>query len=161
MSSNYRSNEGMACDAVLRFIEAREGQKRRDLTFPEKMHEDGPVELVCFVGEQRFAFEHTRIEPFPGHIQLEAEAKRHFEPIADMLVGQLSAEERFELQVPVGILLGKNDREVRPIQEALVRWVIEVAPTLPIAKPWRYSLPIVMVAPPGVPFMVSKSSTIR
>jgi hypothetical protein len=81
MSATDRSNEGKACDAVLRHIEAREGGARRDVIFPEKTHDIGPVELVCTVGMRRFAFEHTRIEPFAGHIQLEAEAARHFTPI--------------------------------------------------------------------------------
>jgi hypothetical protein len=81
MSATDRSNEGKACDAVLRDIEARERAVRRDLIFPEKTHDVGPVELVCTVGARRFAFEHTRIEPFAGHIQLEAEAERHFKPI--------------------------------------------------------------------------------
>src|SRR5260370_365727 len=89
MTGTDRSNEGKACDAILQNIEAREGGMRRDLIFPEKTHHVGPVELVCTIGEQRFAFEHTRIEPFAGHIRLEAEARRHFQPITDMLSGEL------------------------------------------------------------------------
>jgi hypothetical protein len=155
MTGTDRSNEGKACDAILRNIEAREGGMRCDLIFPEKTHHVGPVELVCTIRKQRFAFEHTRIEPFAGHIRLEAEAKRHFQPIIDMLAGMLPAEDRFELNVPAGAVLGRNDREVRPIQEALVRWIVATAPSLPIARPGRYVLPVQKVTPPGVPFAVS------
>ncbi len=155
MSTTDRSNEGKTCDAVLRHIEAREGGVRRDLIFPEKTHSVGPVELVCTVGARRFAFEHTRIEPFAGHIQLEAEAERHFKPITDRVASQLPAESRFELEVPVGAMLGLNDRAVRPIQDALVRWSLATAPGLPIAFPGRRILPIQKVTPPGVPFAVS------
>jgi hypothetical protein len=155
MTRTDRSNEGKACDVILGNIEAREGEKRRDLIFPEKTHHVGPVELVCTIGEQRFAFEHTRIEPFAGHIQLEAEAERHFQPITDMLAGKLPVEDRFELNVPAGVLLGRNDREVRPIQEALVKWVVATAPSLPIARLGRYVLPAQKVTPPEVPFAVS------
>jgi hypothetical protein len=124
MKTTDRSNEGKACDAVLRHIEAREGATRRDLIFPEKTHSTGPVELVCAVGTQRFAFEHTRIEPFAGHIQLEAEAHRHFQPITDKVVNQLPSASRFQLDIPAGAMLGLNDRAARPIQDALVRWIL-------------------------------------
>ena len=155
MSATDRSNEGRACDAVLGDIEARIGAPRRDLIFPEKTHGVGPVELVCTVGTQRFAFEHTRIEPFAGHIQLESEAKRHFEPITERVKNQLPAENRFELEVPAGAMLGLNDRAARPIQDALVRWILATAPGLRTAQPGRYILPIQKVTPPGVPFVVS------
>jgi hypothetical protein len=155
MSATDRSNEGKACDAVLRAIEVRIGATRRDLIFPEKTHSVGPVELVCTVGTQRFAFEHTRIEPFAGHIQLEAEAKRHFEPITDRVAAQLPVESRFELEVPVGAMLGLNDRAARPIQHALARWILATAPGLPIAFPGRRISPIQKVTLPGVPFTVS------
>jgi hypothetical protein len=155
MSATDRSNEGKACDAVLRHIEAREQTMRHDLIFPEKTHSVGPVELVCIVGTRRFAFEHTRIEPFAGHIQLEAEAKRHFQPITERVANQLPAESRFELEVPAGAMLDLNDRTARPIQDALVRWILATAPGLPTARPGRYILPIQKVAPPGVPFAVS------
>jgi hypothetical protein len=155
MSATDRSNEGKACDAVLRSIEAREGAARRDLTFPERTHSVGPVELVCTVGVQRFAFEHTRIEPFAGHIQLEAEAERHFKPITDRVAGQLPPESRFELDVPAGAMLGLNDRAARPIQDALARWILDTARGLPIAPLGRYILPIQKMTPAGVPFAVS------
>jgi len=155
MTAISGSNEGRACDAVLRHIEAREGQIRSDLSFPEKMHDVGPVELVCRLGAQRYAFEHTRIEPFAGHIRLEAEADRHFTPLSGMLAEKLPADERFELHVPAGVLLGKNDREVRPIQGALAQWIIATAPTLPIARFGRYAVPIQKVTVAGVPFAVS------
>src|ERR1019366_5986497 len=141
MSTTDRSNEGKACDAVLRHIEAREQTMRHDLIFPEKTHSVGPVELVCIVGTRRFAFEHTRIEPFAGHIQLEAEAKRHFQPITERVANQLPAESRFELEVPAGAMLDLNDRTARPIQDALVRWILATAPGLPTARPGRYILP--------------------
>lgn len=155
MTATDRSNEGKACDAVLRDIEASLGAARCDLIFPEKTHSVGPVELVCTVGTQRYAFEHTRIEPFAGHIQLEAEAKRHFQPITDRVARQLPAESRFELDVPAGAMLGLNDREARPIQNALAQWILVTASTLPTAQPGRYILPVQKIKPPGVPFTVS------
>ena len=74
-------HEGKACDAVIRVLEAREGQSRRDIRSPEKDGDPAPIELTCRIGDRLFAFEHTGIEPFAGHIKFEAEAKRHFDPI--------------------------------------------------------------------------------
>jgi|SRR5271165_2353491 len=155
MTAINSSNEGKACDAILRHIEARDGHTRSELAFPEKTHDVGPVELICAVGPRRYAFEHTRIEPFVGHIQLEAEAERHFQPLSEMVAGKLPSDDRFELHLPFGALLGKHDREVRPIQQALAEWIIATAPTLPIAAIGRVVLPVQKVSVLGVPFAVS------
>jgi len=56
-------HEGKACDAVLRRIEAREMAVRRDVIFPEREHHAGPVELICNIGAQKYAVQHTIIEP--------------------------------------------------------------------------------------------------
>jgi len=155
MSRTDRSNEGKACDAILRQIEARERAARCNLIFPEKTHQVGPVELVCNVGPHLFAFEHTRIEPFAGHIQLEAEAERHFNPISERVAPLLPAQSRFELHLPAGAMLGLNDRDARPIRDALVNWILAEAPGLPTARPGRFILPVKNFTPPGVPFAVS------
>jgi hypothetical protein len=152
MNATDRSNEGKACDAVLPHIAVREGATRPDLIFP--MHSVGPVELVCTVGTQRFALEYTRIEPFVGHIQLEAEAKRHFQPITDAVASQLPVDSRFELDIQAAAMLALSDRAAHPIQEALARWILSTAPTLPIVRLHRYVLPIQRVTPGGVPFAV-------
>ena len=76
-----RTHEGKACDAVIRRIEAREGHSRSDLTFPEKKQDwAAAVEVTCRIGDQLFAFEHTTIEPFERHLELEARASVHFNP---------------------------------------------------------------------------------
>lgn len=74
-------NEGKACDAVIRRIEAREGHTRTELRFPEREHHSAPVELTCRIGHHLFAFEHTSIEPFERLTELEAKAGAHFKPI--------------------------------------------------------------------------------
>ena len=155
MATVEDSNEGKACDAILRHIEARDGHARSELSFPEKAHDVGPVELVCKVGPQLYAIEHTRIEPFAGHIQVEKEFERHFKPLMEMVGDQLPADDRFELHLPFGALSGKHDRDVRPIHEALAAWIIATAPTLPVAGIGRVVLPVQKVSVPGVPFTVS------
>jgi hypothetical protein len=56
-------NEGKCLDAVLKVIEGQHRETRKIL------ERDTPtsrgIELLCNVGRQRYAFEHTLIEPFP------------------------------------------------------------------------------------------------
>src|SRR6202030_3666064 len=58
-SGRMQFNEGKACDAVLRHLEARERAERSNIRRPEEEHHVGPVELVCNVGSALYAFEHT------------------------------------------------------------------------------------------------------
>ena len=44
-----RSNEGKACDAVIRHIEAREGSARQNLQSPERERDSAPIELTCSI----------------------------------------------------------------------------------------------------------------
>ncbi len=148
-------NEGKACDAVIRVLEAREGQTREDLRSPEQDGHAAPIELTCRIGDRLFAFEHTGIEPFPGHVQLQAEAKRHFHPIEAMLAGKLPPTETFELRIPVKATQGLRTKDLQRVQGSLAAWVEATAPTLPLAPYGRYVVPIQSVQPPGVPFEVS------
>ena len=50
MASQLCFNEGKACDAILRRLEAREVRARRNVRFPERDQHLAPVELVCEIG---------------------------------------------------------------------------------------------------------------
>jgi hypothetical protein len=148
-------HEGKACDAVIRVLEAREGQSRRDVRSPEKDGDAAPIELTCRIGDCLFAFEHTGIEPFAGHVKFEAEAKRHFDPIRTMLAGRLPPKDVFELHMPAMATQGKRKRELEQIQGALVEWIVAIAPTITAAPYASYAKSIQKVRPAGVPFDVS------
>ena len=70
-------NEGKALDAVLRFIEVRgNAHGKNDGRSPDDPNDPDPdplrrVDYVCTVRQTLYAFEHTRIEPFPNQIRLE------------------------------------------------------------------------------------------
>jgi hypothetical protein len=154
--SNGRFNEGRALDAVLRRIEERDGCRRGDdVRSPERERHAAPIDLACTMGGRLFAFEHTGIEPFPGQIEGEEHSRSLFRPIADGLAGALPSAESFELHVPVDATVGLRRGEVPQIRDAIVRWVRETAPTLPIAPYGRYITPIRKLTLPGVPFPVS------
>jgi hypothetical protein len=88
-------------------------------------------------------------------MQLEAEAETHFKPIEAMVAGNLPASDWFELHIPLRAMQGLRGAEVRKIHEALVPWIIDTAPALPVARFRRYVTPIKPIDVPGVPFPVS------
>jgi hypothetical protein len=80
--SAKRFNEGKALDAVLRYIETRDGTRRGDdVHSPERDRHAVPIDLACTIGGRFFAFEHTGIEPFSDQIEMEVHNRRLFGPI--------------------------------------------------------------------------------
>jgi hypothetical protein len=75
-SARLQFHEGKACDAVVRYLERREGAARANLRFPERERHPASVELLCTIGGHLFALEHTGIEPFAGYMQLQRDAAR-------------------------------------------------------------------------------------
>jgi len=58
-------NEGECLDAVLKVLEGQHGETRK---IRERDTPTSPgIELLCDVGRQTYAFEHTLIEPFPDN----------------------------------------------------------------------------------------------
>jgi hypothetical protein len=147
-------NEGKACDAVIRVLETREGKGRNNVRIPEQERHAAPIEFACNIGDRLFALEHTGIEPFAGHMQMEAEADRLFRPIETLLANKLPPNDTFELGIPVNALQGLKKKDLAQIQAALVAWVEATAPTVPVASYAHYLRSIQKVRPPGVPFDV-------
>ena len=122
-------NEGRVCDAIVRYLEAREGERRMGLRSPEEERHGDPVELIWKLESQLYALEHTGIEPFEGHVQMEAEAKLHFDPIKELLMNALPPGV-IELHVPAKAMQGMMKPVIREIQKAIADWVKATAPTL-------------------------------
>lgn len=147
-------NEGKACDAVIRALEACHGP-RSEMRSPEKERHPIPIDLSCRLGGRLFAFEHTGIEPFEGHVELTAQAYLTDEPIKQALEGRLSSDDFFELSLPADVFAGLRRRERNRIQEAVVAYIISEAATLPRAH-WGSNAPSIRkVQPEGVPFRIS------
>src|SRR5260370_13095004 len=71
--------------------------------------------------------------------------------IVAMLVGNVPRAGTLELNMPAGATQGMLLREVRRIQEALVAWIVETAPKLPIARHAEYLTSIPQAQPAGSP----------
>jgi len=146
-------NEGKVCEAIIRHLEAREGCQRQNVWSPEAKRSGEPVELVFEINSKLFALEHTGIEPFEGHVQLNAEAQRHFEPIIEAVAGHLPPEV-IELHIPAQVMQGMKKPEVAKIQSALAEWIRATAPALPVRRYRDYIGNVEPVAIPDVPFEV-------
>jgi hypothetical protein len=148
-------HEGMALDAVLKRIEARDGLHRANVTDPEGLHDEAPIDLACQLGQAPCALEHTGIEAFPGQIRLNKEAGKLFDPVSDAFQNLPKGHECIKLVVPIDATAGIKTKDIPSVRDALCHWIEEQAPKLPRSRYPRPILPIVEVRPPGVPFPVS------
>lgn len=145
--------EGEVCDAMVQRLEEREGQKRADLHWPERENHQHPVELTFKLGDQLYALEHTLIEPFEGHIRMEAQTEKLFAPITDALKDALGTDALFQLNLAANALFGRKPAELQAIQQAIIGWVKETAPTIPKREvPDFKGNGVGPVKPAGVPF---------
>jgi hypothetical protein len=147
-------NEGRACDAIIRHLEVRAGVQRSNV----RLHDNDPqrdrnVELTFDLGGDFYAMEHTGIEPFSDFMRMNREAYRLFEPIIIAVSAAVPPNEVFELHIPAGVLTRRKKRDLKNIQDTLVRFILDGAPKLPLRRyaDWRGVEPDV---PPGVPFAV-------
>ncbi len=124
------------------------------MRFPDKEGHPAPVELVCTIGDQLYAVEHTGIEPFEGHMRGNAEDDRLIQPIVAGVAGRLPPEEEFQLQIPAGAMEGFRAREVATIQRLLIDWIIGSAPNLWIPPRGRKDTRVQPTHIPGIPFAV-------
>jgi hypothetical protein len=154
MASPLTFHEGQACDAVLRRIEERENGKRCDLRLHDHDGANAAIELTCKINGKLFAFEHSGIEPFEGHMQLEAQAEKYLAPIENQVVGLLPPEDRFDLHLPFDAMLGRSGREIASIHRAIVEWVAKTAWSLQAAPSGRRAVPAVADSQHGIPFRV-------
>jgi hypothetical protein len=147
-------NEGKALDAVIRHLEARECSARSDLRFPELDGRGAPVELVCMLGPQLFAFEHTGVEAFHGQLQMDADAEKLLVPLMRRLTAAINTNDHLMLDVPVDATVGLKSSDVPLVRDSIERWALATAPTLQATHRGSRETPT-KGKPQGVPFEVS------
>ncbi|BAM87660.1 hypothetical protein S58_16520 [Bradyrhizobium oligotrophicum S58] len=123
--------EGEVCDAMVKRLEEREGRTRDNLRWPETENHKHPVDLAFTLGDQLYALEHTVVEPFDGHIRMEAQTETLFAPISNALKDSLGTDALFQLNMPINTLDGLKPAELARVQQSIVTWVKETAPTIP------------------------------
>lgn len=124
------SNEGKACDAVVRIIEGHTGTVRADVSHPERDKIGPPVELRLNLGTQSYAIEHTRIEAFPGQIHTGEKFGQFIRPVIDELSGTLPGPAVYHLYFPPNTHLGVGPNGLQQIRSDFIEWVREHAQRL-------------------------------
>ena len=122
------SNEGKALDAVVKWLEQREGENRADVRCPERDGCGPPVDLRLRLGLREHAFEHTRIEPFTGEIGQSKKFTELVEPLK-ALSGTLPGKALYRLTFPTDVDLG-GSKKFEEILKAFIPWVREKAECL-------------------------------
>ncbi len=153
-------NEGRACDAVIRYLEHRRRANRSHVRFPEHERHAAPIEVAFELAGTLFAMEHTGIEPFEGHTELQATAAMAVHPIARAVEGRLSATEDFELHLPAGALAGLGRKRLEEVHRLIASWIVSIWPSLPIAPMGRYDTSVQWTSVAGVPFKVKLHRTV-
>jgi len=149
-------NEGRACDAIIRHIEARAKARRTNVRFHDKHPEPGRrVELTFELGSGLYAMEHSSIEPFPDFMRMNRDSQRLFDPIIRGISPSRPPNEILELHIPVGGLTALSNKGLKRIQGVLVRYVIATAPGVPVRSYADYIGDLKPVTPLGVPFPVT------
>ncbi len=124
------SNEGKACDAVVKAIEQRTGEARKDIRLPEKDREGPPVELRLKIGPQEYAIEHTQIEAFEEQIGRGVLLERLVGPVEEALCGKLSGPGYYSMTFPSDCGRGLDKFNFRKCQQSLEVWVRDNAQCL-------------------------------
>ena len=121
-----RGHEGKACDAVVRLLELRSGHDRSDVCYPEKDGNGPPVEVRLRLGPEKYALEHTLIEPFENEIWAGVTFTQICAHVTEALPS-LPGSAHYRLVVPVDVRLPRSDDERRRALEGLVDWIVKSA----------------------------------
>ena len=116
-------NEGKACDAVVRLLEAQTGDARTDIRHPEKDGVGPPVDLRLRLGAQEYAIEHTRIEPFENQIKTGLVFKQINDCIEERLSDTLPGPAYYELHVPTDVRLPEKKEKRNQALNNFVEWI--------------------------------------
>lgn len=149
------SNEGKACDAVFHELERRVGTPRHGVIRP--VEPDYPpnqqVEFIGFIGSQKYALEHTYVEPFKGFRDLNHQVGPFKQALLASLKGRLDPTASFELTIPIGALGGRKPRELDRIIRTIGDWVAATGPTLVPDSDDRAPV-FSRAATPDIPFII-------
>jgi hypothetical protein len=150
--SKFSDNQGKCCDAALRILEERKNAVRTDLSFPEKEHHSAPIELVCTIGSERYALEHTKLEAYPKQMQDGVHFTDALEELETSTSNTLPINAHYMLVVPSGSFHGLKPKRINAIREKIKDWVIHKAQSL---HPPRNRMKQVTEKIDGVPFQVT------
>jgi hypothetical protein len=162
------SNEGKACDAIIRILEERTGEMRANVRRSENTQGIPPVEVDFQLGEDHFALEHTMLQTFAKQTY---SAKQFYDlalDVVEKLSGQLPKPGAYKLSFPTFTTVGKS-MSLERARAVLRQWVVSAASELHAAHPERrprnyephVHQAFATASPGGLPFEVSLSRQVH
>ena len=127
LSMLIQRNEGKACDAVVRHIEACTGDTRKSLRHPETDHEGPPVDLRLKVGAQEYAIEHTLLQMYPNMIKYVGAFNTIHKFVGKRISGPLPGAVHYELHVPIKVSFPRGKKHRERALHSLVEWILSSA----------------------------------
>ncbi len=119
-NKNY---EGKSCDAVVRAIEKRTGEKRTQIRRPEVDGEGPPVDLRLKLDDQEYAIEHTLVEPYDNQIKTGVIIKEILDYFKENILLPFPSPAYYELQYPFDISLPDGKVKRNRALKGLANWV--------------------------------------
>ena len=116
-------NEGMVCDAVVRFIEKRTGAIRTQIRYPERDGVGPQVELRLKLDVQEYAIEHTKIESFEHQIKSGVIIDKILDHFKKNLPVPFPSPAYYELQYPIDICFPTGKAKRKRALNNLVEWI--------------------------------------
>jgi hypothetical protein len=116
-------------------------------------------DYVCTAGQTLYAFEHTRIEPFPNQIKLADHNQKLFRPIIERF-DHREDQEVWDLFVAGDAPVGLTGGEVAYVQNALIKWIEANWQHIPVAERYGWRAKTLLWESAGdVPFRFSLRRT--
>jgi hypothetical protein len=130
------SNEGKACDAIIRILEKRTGQMRANVRRSENTKDLPPVEVDFRLGDAHFAVEHTKLETFANQTRSAAQFWQLVEEIVRSLSGHLPKPGTYKLYFPTEAIVGRS-MGLGKARVLIREWVLAKAAELHTQHPER------------------------
>lgn len=138
MSKNrVPSKETQVCAAVAALLEREAGIDCRDVSYPEKDASGPPVDLRFRLGMQRFAVEHTLIEPFERALASGLDFLDLTEALRSKLNGSMPTPGTWYLLFPVDPAGGRPLKTHPRLRDQIEAWVHAAATELLAEYPER------------------------
>ena len=140
MTGFVGNNEGLICDAIVRYLEENTGHNRTDIRHPELEGGPGGVDLLFNLEDNHYALEHTKIEPFPHQIKFDIHFNQVIQPVLDKVRNYgLPKPGQYHLHLPRDVRVDAKAKRLKELQSSLIRWVRDTAQELHAKYPQRLS----------------------
>lgn len=131
------NREGKCCDAVIRHIERSRRTLRKNVVDPERTGGTARVDLQVTVGDQVYALEHTRIQPFKDRIDMATQYRRIRDSVNTWFCDPLPGPAFYELHIPAGVHPPGRGKVGKQRLASLRDWIKKSMAALDVRAPGR------------------------